>query len=197
MQITPLSSHSTDAATFTQVAALIYHTDVELFHLLFGVPEHAIPHIAHLVAGTQNTFSHRYIHVAVIDDVIAGIIIMLPPEPIREDDFMAMLPWSVFLRLTLMHIVFSPILHTSEPNTPYIQNICVDQRFQGKGLGQQLTAYASHNAQAMGYHTMALDVSLSNTRAQHLYKRLGFVVTQTTRIWPTSIGVHRMHKSLA
>jgi ribosomal protein S18 acetylase RimI-like enzyme len=197
MHITPLTPQTINATALNQVAALIYHTDTSLFGLLFGAPNRAIPHITQLVAGTQNSFSYQYIHTAIIDNTIAGIIIILPPKPIREDDFVAMLPWTALLRLALMRIVLAPLLHTSEPNTPYIQNISVDQRFQGKGIGQQLIAYASHNAHAVGYHTIALDVSLSNPRAQHLYQRLGFVVTKTTRLWPSSIGVHRMHKALA
>ena len=196
MHIAPLTPQQFTAATLNQVAALIYHTDVGLFRLLFGPPHQAIPYIARLIAGTQNSFSHQFIHVATIDNDIAGIIIVLPPQHPREDDFVTMLPWTALFRLAVTGIALAPLLRNKDKTTPYIQNICVAERFQRQGIGQQLITYATQDAHTHGYQSIALDVSLDNPRAQKLYERLGFVVTHTTRLWPWSSGFHRMHKSL-
>jgi GNAT superfamily N-acetyltransferase len=196
MHIALLTQQQLNAATLNQVAALIYHTDVGLFRLLFGPPHQAIPHIARLIAGTHNSFSHQFIHAATIDNDIAGIIIVLPPQHPREDDFVTMLPWHALLRLAVTGIALAPLLRAKENTMPYIQNICVAERFQGQGIGQQLITYASHDARTRGHQSIALDVSLDNPRAQKLYDRLGFVVTHTTRLWPWSSEFHRMHKSL-
>lgn len=196
MHIAPLTSQQLNAVTLKQVAALIYQTDISLFHLLFGRPQQAVPLIARLITGTQNSFSHRFIHTAVIDNDIAGIIIVLPPQRPREDDFVAMLPWTILLRLAVTGVALAPFLRNKDKTIPYIQNICVAEGFQGQGIGQHLITYASQNARTHGHHTIALDVSLDNPRAQKLYERLGFVVTRTTHMWPWGSGVHRMCKSL-
>lgn len=197
MHIIPLVPQSMPAATIKQVAALIYSTDIGLFRLLFGPPHRAIPLLERLVLGMHSSFSHQYIHVAVTNDqAIAGIIILIPPTSIHEDDFVTLLPWHALIRLAIMRIMLTPILHTSTTTTPYIQNISVADGFQGQGIGSQLIDYATHLTRKDGYQSIALDVSLDNPRAQQLYHRQGFVVTHTTRMWLLRIGVHRMHKSL-
>ena len=198
MQIIPLIPQTINATTLNQVATLIYHTDIGLFRLLFGSPHRAIPLLERLVSGMNNSFSHQYTHVAVTNDnTIAGIIILIPPTPIKEDDFLTMMPWHALLRLALAHIIIGPILHQGTKSTPYIQNISVADSFKGQGVGSQLIDYVINLTQKHGYQEIALDVSLDNPRAQHLYQRLGFVVTNTTRLWPWSLGVHRMHKRFA
>lgn len=198
MHITPLTPQTINATTLNQVAALIYHTDVGLFRLLFGPPHRAIPLLECLVSGMNNSFSHQYIHVAVTNDhAIAGIIILLPPTPIPEDDFLTMMPWHALIRLALARIILGPILHQGPKLIPYIQNISVADGFKGQGVGSQLIDYVVNLTQKHGYQEIALDVSLDNPRAQHLYQRLGFVVTNTTRLWPWSLGIHRMHKRFA
>lgn len=196
MQVARLAAQQLTAATLNQVAALIYQTDIDLFRLLFGPPHQTIPHITRLITGIQNSFSYRFIHVATIDNDIAGIIIVLPRQRPREDDFVAMLPWHALLRRAVTGIALAPLLRAKDNTMPYIQNICVSERVQGQGIGQQLITYAIHDAHAHKHRSIALDVSLDNPRAQHLYERLGFVVTRTIRLWPWSTGFHRMHKSL-
>lgn len=50
------------------------------------------------------------------------------------------------------------------------------QRY-GQGIGSQLVQYLIGQAQQWGSHTAALDVAITNPRAEALYARLGFVVT--------------------
>jgi GNAT superfamily N-acetyltransferase len=130
------------AATLHQVATLMEQTHIGLFRLLFEPPHHTIPHIAQHITGTHNSFSHRFILTAVIDNDIAGIIILLPPQRPREDDVVAMLPWSALLRRAIVRIALAPLFHVDTTMMPYIQNICVAERFQWQGIGQQLITYA-------------------------------------------------------
>jgi hypothetical protein len=67
----------------------------------------------------HNLFSHQYTHVAISHTHIAGIIILIPPTPIREDDFVTLLPWHALVRLVTMRIALSPIFHTNNKTTPY------------------------------------------------------------------------------
>lgn len=56
----------------------------------------------------------------------------------------------------------------------HILNLCVDQDWQGQGMGQRLLEYFIAQARAGSSETMFLEVRLSNARARRLYQRLGF-----------------------
>ncbi|XP_077977411.1 uncharacterized protein LOC144432971 [Glandiceps talaboti] len=59
----------------------------------------------------------------------------------------------------------------------YIDHICVDANFRGKGIGKVLMERAEYEARIMGCTRMSLLVAKDN-RAKHLYERQGYVVTK-------------------
>jgi len=167
------------AATLHQVATLMDQTHIGLFRLLFGPAHQAIPHIARLITGTHNSFSHRFILTAVIDNDIAGIIILLPPQRPREDDVVAMLPWTALLRIAIVRIALASLFDVDTTMMPYIQNVCGAERFQGQEICQQLITYvhmmptyADINRLHLMYHETIPEYNR--------YERLGFVITKTT-----------------
>ena len=58
----------------------------------------------------------------------------------------------------------------------YIAHLGVAEMWRSQGIGSQLVAYLLAQGRAVGRETAALDVAVTNPRAQALYKRLGFVV---------------------
>lgn len=78
-----------------------------------------------------------------------------------------------------------------EPDMHYISQLGVAEAMQGQGIG---TAWLQHQillAREKGYRRCALDVASSNPRAQALYERLGFGVTQE-HAWPYTASVIEM-----
>lgn len=78
-----------------------------------------------------------------------------------------------------------------EPDMCYIAQLGVAEAMRGQGIG---TAWVQHQirlAQAKGYQRCALDVASTNPRAQALYERLGFRVTEE-RAWPHTASVIQM-----
>ncbi len=57
----------------------------------------------------------------------------------------------------------------------WIMDIAIVSAYQSKRLGGSMVGYALDQAYAAGYPTVGLSVTLDNTRAVNLYKRLGFV----------------------
>ncbi len=57
----------------------------------------------------------------------------------------------------------------------HITNIAVDPAFQRQGIGQGLLDVLTHAAVQRGVIAMTLEVRVSNTGAQALYSKLGFV----------------------
>lgn len=56
----------------------------------------------------------------------------------------------------------------------HVTNIAISPSYRGKGLGEYLLRQMIVTALAKGAEKMTLEVRVSNTNAQKLYKRLGF-----------------------
>lgn len=67
--------------------------------------------------------------------------------------------------------------------------IC-DFKEQNKGAGTRfLTMFIRYLFDVPGYHTIILDTNLKNTRAQHVYEKLGFrKIAVRTDAWTDQLG---------
>jgi ribosomal protein S18 acetylase RimI-like enzyme len=101
--------------------------------------------------------------------------------------------WAVIRKgLQMEHIVQPPTgrLH-------YLAHLGVAPDWQGKGVGAQLIQHLLKQGQQAGRRTAALDVAVTNPRAQALYERLGFVVTHERSSTLANVAHHRrMEKGL-
>jgi ribosomal-protein-alanine N-acetyltransferase len=57
----------------------------------------------------------------------------------------------------------------------HVTNVAVDPEFRGHGFGEQMMEGLIDRARAQGARRMTLEVRRSNTVAQNLYQKLGFV----------------------
>ena len=60
----------------------------------------------------------------------------------------------------------------------YIAHLGVRPELRSRGVGESLTRHLLAQGQRQGWKSAALDVALTNPRAQALYERMGFVVTR-------------------
>ncbi|XP_013421116.1 uncharacterized protein LOC106181319 isoform X2 [Lingula anatina] len=65
----------------------------------------------------------------------------------------------------------------SDPSKGYVEAICVESKFRGKGIGKVLLDRAEYEAKAMGCRSIYLKVKRTN-RAKNLYERQGYRVTK-------------------
>jgi ribosomal protein S18 acetylase RimI-like enzyme len=68
--------------------------------------------------------------------------------------------------------------HRPEPGELYVDGIAVSAAVRGRGIGSLLLAEVAHIAREDGFTWVRLDVVDTNPRAQQLYQRLGYQVTQ-------------------
>ena len=61
------------------------------------------------------------------------------------------------------------------PDSAHITNIAVDPDRQRRGIGSRLLLALAREAQRLGAPALTLEVRVSNTAAQQLYRRFGFV----------------------
>jgi ribosomal protein S18 acetylase RimI-like enzyme len=59
----------------------------------------------------------------------------------------------------------------------YVAHLGVHEAWHGRGVGAQLVAHLLARGRARGFALGALDVAVTNPRAEQLYARLGFVVS--------------------
>ncbi|KAK3098730.1 hypothetical protein FSP39_022490 [Pinctada imbricata] len=60
----------------------------------------------------------------------------------------------------------------------YVDHICVDENFRGKGIGKVLMEFCDIEARRIGCKSIFLDVSTTN-RARNLYERQGYEIQDT------------------
>ena len=178
-----------------KVACLIYKTDVSLFSFLFGKYEKAIPKIKKLVLLENNTFSHKYTYCS-FERETQGILIAYGHNEINEKnqdkDYKEVFSLFELLSLSIKDPLVRFTLTKAQPQEIYIQNICVEQKCRGKGIGTSLLMYIIDWAKSQGMNSLSLDVSIANEKAKRLYERLGFGVVQK-KVYPfTSKGSYRM-----
>ena len=64
----------------------------------------------------------------------------------------------------------------------YIQDIAVEERFRGSGIGVALLRHTAAHVQAGGGTYLRLSVEAKNISAQHFYQRMGLVWSEEERI---------------
>lgn len=64
--------------------------------------------------------------------------------------------------------------------TLYIDDLCVEERMRGRGIGQQMFAFARNYAQSIGCDAITLNVWAGNSTAWDFYQHFGMHVQKTT-----------------
>jgi len=181
-----------------KTAELIYGTDDFIFPFLFGKKEKAIWKLSKLVSLENNAFSYNRIIVDSERDLIRGILIENDQKHNRLEtrDFLKTFGFWSLVRLFFGQILLFPILSHKQSEGRYIQNVSVDPRFRGLGIGTALVKTAIARADADKATGLFLDVSKKNEGALKLYKKLGFEIVKKRRIWGLFFATFLMKKNL-
>ncbi|SHH32172.1 GNAT family N-acetyltransferase [Thermosipho atlanticus] len=181
-----------------KVAELIYSTDEELFSFLFGKKEKAIFKLARLVEKESNVFSCKNIY-GYFDKELKGILIVYDLKSRdtqgKSKDFMEVFSLVELFILFLKSVILKNLMSLEGLEGLYIQNISVDKRFRGQGLGTKLLEYCIRVAKKEGYKEIYLDVEKSN-RAKNLYLRKGFKIIDEKRSIIRKFSIYRMKKDI-
>jgi len=136
---------------------------------------------AHNLASETENFSYKNVHVAVVEDNIAGMLLAykLPSNELAEDinDF------PEFIR---------PLIELEQcvPNSFYINMIACYPQYRGKGVGSALMAIVDQLAQEAGCQIISLEVFEQNEGALRLYQRLGYNIIESRDVIPHPCHVY-------
>jgi ribosomal protein S18 acetylase RimI-like enzyme len=128
----------------------------------FGWRIHRVAEIGGQVAAAGAAFDGR----AVLRFTIASALLIVRfYGPIRA--------WGVMLR----GLRTEGIIRPPRAEEYYLCHVGVRAELRGRGIGMTFMRYLLQGVDAARHRSAALDVAVTNPRAQLLYERLGFVVT--------------------
>jgi ribosomal protein S18 acetylase RimI-like enzyme len=171
------------AADAELVTRLLYETATGMYDLYAGGAPRALRILDAAFARPGNSASQEIVWVAELEGQVAG---MVAAFPVSEGDSRA----SRFLRVVLAR---TPpwkwpgtvrIFHAGADSTPvpppdslYVDALATVGRFRRRGVASALLSECERLAAQAGLAAVALDTAATNSAAQALYERAGFVVT--------------------
>ena len=132
-----------------------------------------------------NGFNRRLCITAVDHDRLVGILgIQTPTAGFMDVTVKALqpcfgIPGSLWRMALLAFLQYSP-----PAGEAYIDGIAVDPDYRGKGVGTAMMAALEAWAVGQGLWVIRLEVVDTNSRAQGLYRRLGFDILREQTVWP-------------
>lgn len=178
-----------------QVAQIIYQTDDFIFPFLFGKKEKAIPRLKQLVELEHNAFSYQHIIIDIETEIKGILIEQNRSDNIKEErDYKQVFSTLSLILLAIKQVFLFPIFHFKLKEGRYIQNLTVDEKSRGQGIGTRLLLDALMRAKEDGIKKLYLDVEIKNHKAIKLYEKHGFVIKKKKRIWYLFPATYWMEK---
>jgi ribosomal protein S18 acetylase RimI-like enzyme len=172
------------AADASVVTRLFYETATGMYDIYAGGAQRALRILAAAYSRPGNSASQEVAWVADFHGEVAGVVAAFP---VSEGDSRA----SRFLRITLARTppwkwpATLRIFHAGADSTPvpppeslYIDALATVSYHRRRGVAMALLEECLRLADAAGLRSVALDTAATNTAAQALYERAGFVVTE-------------------
>jgi ribosomal protein S18 acetylase RimI-like enzyme len=118
----------------------------------------------------DNRHSHLYTYIAELDEKVAGIMVLYSGADAPELD-QNLSEW-----LIKKGAANPEVDAESLTDELYIDTVCIDPAFRGKGIGTKLFEYAEEVAKQKNSAKLSLNVETQKEPAIRLYKRLGYEI---------------------
>lgn len=160
-----------------QIAKYIHLTDPYIYPKISSDPSGSswINFISECVRTPDNVFNIKNISVVIYGSDIVGIACVIPCKKKLTITNDIHIPSEISDRIqAAVEGYFNPLIEESYFYDGYnIVNVCIDEKYRGKGLGSLLMSHCIHE---YGSDTIHLDVIASNESAIQLYKKYGFKI---------------------
>jgi len=169
MEITIRQAQLADA---TQAAPLIIDAIGDIAKRMTGETEFEKVEEDLIVLFKREDNRHSYLHtyVAELDEKVAGIMVLYAGIDAPELD-RNLSEW-----LTKKGVANSEVDAESLADELYIDTVCIDPLFRGKGIGTKLLQHAEEVAKQKNISKLSLNVETQKEPAIRLYKRLGYEI---------------------
>lgn len=157
------------------IAELIYKTDPYIYPTAFGNLRKAKKHIPNFLSIESNPYFRKNIKLAVADDEIVGLVVILKQSPKTKYKFEEYTGSHPDVPKNYLHTAtnyFNSIYEYLENDEDvYIPCVCVKETSRGKHIGKLLVLNAIRECSDKNIH---LHVLCENERAIQLYEKCGF-----------------------
>ncbi len=170
------------------IAELIYNTDRYIYPASFGSAETAKKILPKLIEKENNIFSRENIKIAIYNEKIVGVSVVLSKENYQEisvnftDKYHSMAPQLK----EVCERYFNPIAQKKYSKNPYCLCLCVDESFRGKKIGKillidLLVAYQDKDVTLHVLKQYDTANPSKQSPAIKLYEKLGFYIVGETK----------------
>lgn len=159
---------------------LVYSSGPRELDYLFG---RALAFLPFAFAHSRGAFGARSYTLAVRHGQVVGAVALYGGEAAARLDLGLAAAVLGFYRLGAPAVLgrglrLAALVPPPDRHTLFVAQLGVRPDQQGQGVGTALLAHAAARARAEGRARVALDVAVTNARAQALYERLGFTVVR-------------------
>ena len=184
MNITYRTGRKEDCAKLAEFVYIASDGVVEfLFHdLMEGVSP--IQMVTHNLAKDTGYYTHKNTIVAEEGSSIVGVSFYYPASKhVISQEMRDLFPAD---RLEHLKYVLSGVVE----NSLYLDTLCVDDVYRGKGIGAELIALTKKQAEEQGFNAVSLFALADNTDAHRLYHRCGFEIVSHLEMAPHELIPH-------
>ena len=130
---------------------------------------------AQFAASETANFSYRNVHLAVIDDDIAGMLLAYRLADADKNDTLDDYPEFIRPLIELERCV---------PGSFYVNMLATYPKYRNKAVGTTLMGLTDKLASKAGCTVISVEVFAQNTGALRLYQRLGYSITEMRPVIP-------------
>ena len=148
---------------------------------MFGNRQAAESGLRKLLSKSDGHFGHRFATLMRVDDEIVGVELGYNREQLAGQELAGAIHMLKAMPLgrwphLMVHVnrALSGYVMPPAADAYYINNIAVDGRKRGMGLGQRFLDYVTESARGRGYRCIELDVTEINEGGIRFYERYGF-----------------------
>ena len=170
-----------------KLAELVYIASDGVVEFLFHdmVPGNSPAEVvAHNIQNDTGYYTYKNTIVAEEGSDVVGVSFYYPAHYHVISDEMR----SFFPADRLEHL--KHILSGRVENSLYIDTLCVDMNFRGKGIGGELISLTKQKAVDQGFNSLSLIALADNTDAHRLYYRCGFEIVSPVAMEPHELIPH-------
>ena len=159
-----------------KISELLYKTDVYIYPYWFGNLDNCIKELTPLLLEDKFFFNINNLYVAYSNDAneIIGVTCIVDKSVDLNYDYDKLKKVNDRFKFTIENYIEGLIKEVKESEFAYISNVCVDEKYRGMHIGNQMISTIIDIYKERLFKEIVLDVIAANPGAIKLYQNLGF-----------------------
>ena len=159
-----------------KIAELLYNTDPYIYPYWFKTLDNCKKELSPLLLEDKFFFNINNLYISINKDNndIVGVICIVNKNTDLDYDYSALKAKNERYCFTIVNYIEGLIKEVKESDFAYISNVCVDEKYRGKHIGNIMLNHVIEIYKEKLFKSIVLDVLANNPGAIKLYQNLGF-----------------------